>query len=88
MLTNFGRSEDEAFTDIDPEVVDLAKSIHPLGRLLTAEQCAFAALYLASDMSTNVTGIALPIDGGYPPVDTATTCQLNLRTSTSSPTTG
>ena len=24
-----------------------------------------AALYLASDMSANVTGVALPVDGGY-----------------------
>jgi NAD(P)-dependent dehydrogenase (short-subunit alcohol dehydrogenase family) len=40
-------------------------SIHPLGRPITAEDCAGAALYLASDQSRNVTGILLPVDGGY-----------------------
>ncbi len=40
-------------------------SIHPLGRAITAEDCAAAALYLASDQSRNVTGVLLPLDGGY-----------------------
>jgi len=39
---------------------------HPLGRAITAEDCAEAALYLVSDASRNVTGVALPIDGGEP----------------------
>ena len=38
---------------------------HPLGRAITAEDCAEAALYLVSDASRNVTGVALPIDGGF-----------------------
>jgi NAD(P)-dependent dehydrogenase (short-subunit alcohol dehydrogenase family) len=38
---------------------------HPLGRPITAEDCAEAALYLVSDRSANVTGILLPVDGGY-----------------------
>ena len=38
---------------------------HPLGRPITAEDCAEAAVYLVSDRSCNVTGILLPIDGGY-----------------------
>ena len=37
----------------------------PLGRPITAEDCAEAAVYLCSDGSANVTGILLPIDGGY-----------------------
>lgn len=40
-------------------------TMHPLGRPITAEDCAAAALYLASDQSRNVTGILLPVDGGY-----------------------
>ncbi len=36
----------------------------PLGRLGTAEEIAEAPLYLVSDESAFVTGIALPIDGG------------------------
>ena len=38
---------------------------HPLGNAITAEDCAEAALYLVSDAARNVTGVALPIDGGY-----------------------
>jgi NAD(P)-dependent dehydrogenase (short-subunit alcohol dehydrogenase family) len=38
---------------------------HPLGRPITAEDCAEAAVYLVSDLSANVTGILLPVDGGY-----------------------
>ena len=38
---------------------------HPLGRPITAEDCAEAAVYLVSDRAANVTGVLLPIDGGY-----------------------
>jgi NAD(P)-dependent dehydrogenase (short-subunit alcohol dehydrogenase family) len=38
---------------------------HPLGQPITAEDCAEAALYLVSDRAANVTGVLLPIDGGY-----------------------
>ncbi len=65
MVTNFGRSESEAFQQLAPEHLEMAKSVHPLGQLVSPEDCAWAALYLASDASKNVTGIALPIDGGY-----------------------
>jgi NAD(P)-dependent dehydrogenase (short-subunit alcohol dehydrogenase family) len=38
---------------------------HPLGRAITAQDCAEAALYLVSEASRNVTGVALPVDGGF-----------------------
>lgn len=38
---------------------------HPLGRLGEPEDVAHAAVYLASDESRWVTGILLPVDGGY-----------------------
>lgn len=38
---------------------------HPLGRAITAEDCAEAAVYLCSDAARNITGVALPIDGGF-----------------------
>jgi NAD(P)-dependent dehydrogenase (short-subunit alcohol dehydrogenase family) len=38
---------------------------HPLGRLGEPEDVAYAAVYLASDESRWVTGICLPVDGGY-----------------------
>jgi len=37
---------------------------HPIGRFGTAEEVAQAALYLASDVSSFVTGIHLVVDGG------------------------
>ena len=38
---------------------------HPMRRLGQPIEIAYGALYLASDESAFVTGIALPIDGGY-----------------------
>lgn len=37
----------------------------PLGRLVRAEEIAHAALWLASDDSSFVTGVDLPVDGGF-----------------------
>jgi NAD(P)-dependent dehydrogenase (short-subunit alcohol dehydrogenase family) len=55
---------------MDPSVdVDgIARAVgasHPLGRPITAEDCADAAVYLCSDRAGNVTGVLLPVDGGY-----------------------
>lgn len=38
---------------------------HPLGKPITAEDCAEAAVFLCSDGAANITGVLLPIDGGY-----------------------
>jgi enoyl-[acyl-carrier-protein] reductase (NADH) len=38
---------------------------HPLGKPILAEDCAEAAVYLVSDRASNVTGVLLPVDGGY-----------------------
>jgi NAD(P)-dependent dehydrogenase (short-subunit alcohol dehydrogenase family) len=37
----------------------------PMGRVGRPEEVAHAALWLASDEATYVTGVALPVDGGY-----------------------
>lgn len=38
---------------------------HPLGKPILAEDCAEAAVYLCSDAASNITGVLLPVDGGY-----------------------
>ncbi len=42
-----------------------AVGLHPIGRLGKAEDVANAILFLASDDASFVTGVALPVDGGY-----------------------
>ena len=37
----------------------------PIGRLGTPEECAEAALWLVSDHASFITGVALPVDGGF-----------------------
>jgi NAD(P)-dependent dehydrogenase (short-subunit alcohol dehydrogenase family) len=65
LLTNFGRAEQEAFTPRTQEEIELWGSFVPTGRASTPEDCANAALFLASDLSANTTGAIVPVDGGY-----------------------
>ncbi len=51
--------------NIPPEQRQKLASMHPLGRLGTPEDVALAALYLVSDSSSWVTGITLPVAGGW-----------------------
>lgn len=50
-------------TDMGPVEKQYINTV-PLGRLAKPEDIAYAALYLASDESSLVTGISLPVDGG------------------------
>jgi len=54
----------EQYFDDDAFERELAVSV-PLRRYGTAGDVARAALYLASDMASYVTGVALPVDGGF-----------------------
>lgn len=65
LMTNFGRSDEDAFKPRTEEEIELWGSFHPNGRASTPEDCAKAALFLASDMSSNTTGAIIPVDGGY-----------------------
>jgi NAD(P)-dependent dehydrogenase (short-subunit alcohol dehydrogenase family) len=65
-LTNFTLfGADQAFAPRADEYLQSIASLHPLGRYITAEDCAAAALFLASDDAKNITGVLLPVDGGY-----------------------
>lgn len=65
LLTNFGRDEQEAFAPRSDKEIELWGSFVPTGRASTPEDCANAALFLASDLSANTTGAIIPVDGGY-----------------------
>lgn len=54
----------KSLTDDDDMRLKL-ESLHPMGRLGEPIEIAYAALYLASDASSFVTGSCLPVDGGY-----------------------
>jgi NAD(P)-dependent dehydrogenase (short-subunit alcohol dehydrogenase family) len=49
----------------DPDLA-LAEAVasSPQGRLATGKDVAQAILFLASDQSSHVTGVTLPVDGG------------------------
>ena len=62
--TNFSRPDDDAFRERSDDEKRAIGASHPLGRIVTAEDVAEAALFLASDRAWNVTGVAFPVDGG------------------------
>jgi NAD(P)-dependent dehydrogenase (short-subunit alcohol dehydrogenase family) len=49
----------------NPALHEQLVASHPLGRIAEPEEVADAILYLATGKSSYVTGIALPVDGGY-----------------------
>ena len=55
----------EVEDDVRQQIAESVGASHPLGRPITAEDCAEAAVYLVSDGAKNITGVLLPVDGGY-----------------------
>jgi meso-butanediol dehydrogenase / (S,S)-butanediol dehydrogenase / diacetyl reductase len=56
------------FADSRPDPTAAWKSYaeaQPMGRLGTVDECADAALWLVSDEASFITGVALPVDGGF-----------------------
>lgn len=50
---------------LSKDVVDNLVNLHPIGRLGEPIEVARAVLFLASDDASFISGITLPIDGGY-----------------------
>ena len=49
----------------DPvRTMEMLVAKHPMGRIATADDVAWAALFLVSDRASFITGVSLPIDGG------------------------
>jgi NAD(P)-dependent dehydrogenase (short-subunit alcohol dehydrogenase family) len=65
MDTNLGKPEDQAFTESSAQTLENLGRLNPLGVCVLPEHIADAALFLASDMSALITGLALPVEGGY-----------------------
>jgi NAD(P)-dependent dehydrogenase (short-subunit alcohol dehydrogenase family) len=65
MMTNFGRPAGTGPAVPNDDLLQAYARMHPLGEPISTDDCAQAALFLASDAARNITGVALPVDGGY-----------------------
>lgn len=65
MMTSFGKTTDKPFDGQTEDMAATYGKMHPLGKPIAPEDAANAALFFASDMSRNITGVLLPVDGGY-----------------------
>lgn len=64
MLAQFFAAEGES-EDVLSDRLESFKQAIPMGRFCKPEEVAQLALFLASDRSSFITGVAIPIDGGY-----------------------
>ena len=55
----------EAVKKLSADYIAGVKAMHPMGRLGQPEEVAEAILFLASDAASFITGVVLPVDGGY-----------------------
>jgi NAD(P)-dependent dehydrogenase (short-subunit alcohol dehydrogenase family) len=62
MLTHYSGMDPDS-PDKDAILASMGKA-HPLGRSIDPADTAGAAMFLASDLASNITGVNLPVDGG------------------------
>ena len=55
----------ERFTHGDPAAMQAMQATEPIGRLGEPEEIGAAVAWLCSDAASFVTGVALPVDGGF-----------------------
>ncbi len=55
----------EAVLGLDASYVEPLREAHPMRRLGETREVAEAILFLASDLASFITGVVLPVDGGY-----------------------
>jgi NAD(P)-dependent dehydrogenase (short-subunit alcohol dehydrogenase family) len=48
----------------NPDLPEMLRRFYPLGRIVTPQEVAEAALFLASPRASGITGVALPVDAG------------------------
>jgi len=65
MLPRFFGRTPEQVAKAKENMTEFMAAAVPMGRAGDPEEIAGAALFLASDSSSYVTGVALPVDGGY-----------------------
>ena len=59
-----GAKADQQLAMLSPEQAESLKAAHPLG-FSRPQDVANAVLFLIGDASRNITGVTLPVDGGY-----------------------
>ena len=58
-----GYTKTSIFGDAPEQAMDFFASDCPAGRMGDPRECAYLALFLASDMARYITGAAIPVDG-------------------------